>query len=148
MIAVVQRVGYSKVTVEGETISQIDDGLMVLLGVAEDDTDQDMQYMLRKLPRLRIFTDDEDKMNLSVLDIGGKIHLISQFTLLGNCNKGHRPSFVAAAGPDKANNYYERVAEGLRSQGVEVETGVFGANMQVELLNSGPVTIILDSRSK
>ncbi|NMB02922.1 MAG: D-tyrosyl-tRNA(Tyr) deacylase [Tissierellia bacterium] len=148
MIAIIQRVTYSRVTVEDRLISQIDHGLMVLLGVAVDDTDDDIAYMVRKLPKLRIFSDDNDKMNLSVQDVGGKMQLISQFTLLGDCRQGNRPSYITAARPDKATEYYERVVQGIAEQGVEVVTGAFGEHMQVELLNSGPVTIIMDSRNK
>ena len=148
MIAIIQRVTYSRVTVEDRLISQIDHGLMVLLGVAVDDTDDDIAYMVRKLPKLRIFSDDNDKMNLSVQDVGGKMQLISQFTLLGDCRQGNRPSYITAARPDKATEYYERVVQGIAEQGVEVVTGAFREHMQVELLNSGPVTIIMDSRNK
>lgn len=148
MIAVIQRVTHSSVTVDEELISSISDGLMVLLGVAVDDTEKDIAYMIRKIPKLRIFSDADDKMNLSVQDIGGKIQIISQFTLLGDCRQGNRPSYITAARPDKATDYYEQVVEGIRQQGIEVVTGAFGEHMQVELLNSGPVTIIMDSRQK
>lgn len=148
MIAVVQRVKYSSVTVDDQLVSSIDHGLMVLLGVAVDDTEADIAYMVRKLPKLRIFSDADDKMNLSVQDVGGKMQIISQFTLLGDCRQGNRPSYITAARPDKATEYYEKVVEGIREQGVEVVMGAFGEHMQVELLNSGPVTIIMDSRAK
>ena len=148
MIAVIQRVSHSSVTVRGELISRIDQGLMVLLGVAGDDTEKDIAYMVRKIPKLRVFSDDDDKMNLSVQDIGGQIQIVSQFTLLGDCRQGNRPSYIEAARPDKATDYYERVVAGIRQQGLEVVTGAFGESMQVELLNSGPVTIIMDSRQK
>lgn len=148
MRAVVQRVKYSKVTVENKLVSEIKEGLMVLLGVSVDDTDADIAYMVKKLPRLRIFSDAEDKMNLSVQDIGGEMQIISQFTLYGDCSQGNRPSYIEAARPDKATEYYERVVQGIRQQGVPVVTGAFGEHMQVELHNSGPVTIMMDSRKK
>lgn len=146
MRAIIQRVTYSKVTVAEQEISQIGPGLMVLLGVAQDDTEKDIAYMVKKIPKLRIFSDDDDKMNLSVMDIGGQIQCISQFTLYGDCSQGNRPSYIQAARPDKATDYYEQVVAGIRAQGVPVVTGAFGEHMQVELLNNGPVTIIMDSR--
>lgn len=148
MIAVVQRVDFSKVTVDSREVSRIGPGLTVLLGVAVDDTEADIAYMVRKLPKLRIFSDADDKMNLSVQDIAGQMQIISQFTLLGDCRQGNRPSYIQAARPEKANDYYERVVSGIREQGLDVVTGAFGEHMQVELLNSGPVTILMDSRQK
>lgn len=148
MRAVVQRVKFSRVVVDDQLISQIEDGLMVLLGVSVDDTEEDIAYFVKKLPRLRIFSDEQDKMNLSVQDIGGQMQIISQFTLYGDCSQGNRPSYIEAARPDKATDYYEQVVEGIRAQGVPVVTGAFGEHMQVELLNSGPVTIMMDSRKK
>jgi len=118
---------------------------MVLLGVAEGDGPEDVRYMVDKISNLRIFDDADGKMNLSCLDVGGGVLAVSQFTLLGDCRRGRRPSFTAAAGPDSANALYEQFVEGVRALGVEVETGVFRAEMEVSLINHGPVTIILDS---
>lgn len=145
MRAVVQRVDRAGVTVDGASVGSVQRGLMVLLGVAEGDTDKDLAYMADKITGLRIFEDEAGKMNLSVKDIGGEILLVSQFTLCGDCRKGKRPSFDKAARPDVANSYYERLVEMCRSQGIHVETGVFRAHMLVELVNNGPVTILLDS---
>lgn len=146
MRAVVQRVDYSKVEVDGLTVSQIHRGLMVLLGVSEDDQSEDIEYMVKKIPELRIFTDAQDKMNLTVKDVAGSIQLISQFTLYGDARKGRRPSFITAARPQKATDLYLEVAEGIREQGVEVVLGAFGEHMLVTLQNNGPVTILLDSK--
>lgn len=118
---------------------------MVLLGVAEGDGPEDVRYMTDKIPNLRIFDDADGKMNLSCLDVSGSILAVSQFTLLGDCRRGRRPSFTAAAGPDSANALYEQFVQGVRALGVEVETGVFRAEMEVSLVNHGPVTIMLDS---
>lgn len=146
MRAVVQRVDFSQVEVDAQLISRIEKGLMVLLGVSEEDQPEDIEYMVKKIPELRIFTDAEDKMNLTVKDVGGRIQLISQFTLYGDARKGRRPSFIAAARPEKAVPYYEQVAEGIRAQGVDVVLGAFGEHMLVSLQNNGPVTILLDSK--
>ena len=148
MRAVVQRGTYARVRVDDKLISQIGPGLMVLLGVSVDDTEEEIAYMVKKLPRLRIFSDEKDKLNLSVQDVGGQMQMISQFTLYGDCSQGNRPSYIQAARPENATEYYERVVEGIRAQGVPVVTGAFGEHMQVELLNSGPVTIMMDSRKK
>lgn len=145
MRAVVQRVDRASVTVDNACVGSAKRGLMVLLGVAEGDTDKDLAYMADKITGLRIFEDEAGKMNLSVKDIGGEILLVSQFTLCGDCRKGKRPSFDKAAKPDVANAYYERLVEMCRAQGIHVETGVFRAHMLVELVNNGPVTILLDS---
>jgi D-aminoacyl-tRNA deacylase len=143
--AVVQRVRRSSVTVDGEVVGEIGLGLMVLLGVDVDDEEADATYMADKIVGLRIFNDDDGKFNLSLLDVGGSVLLVSQFTLHGDCRKGRRPSFIKAARPDKAVPLYERVGELLREKGVTVANGVFGAHMDVELLNDGPVTLLLDS---
>ena len=145
MRAVVQRVKKAQVSVDGEVVGRIGRGLMVLLGVAEGDGPEDVRYMVDKISNLRIFDDADGKMNLSCLDVGGGVLAVSQFTLLGDCRRGRRPSFTAAAGPDSANALYEQFVEGVRALGVEVETGVFRAEMEVSLINHGPVTIILDS---
>ena len=146
MRAVVQRVSQSKVTVDGTVTGEIKKGLMVLLGVADGDTEKDAEYMANKISGLRIFMDEEDKMNLSVKDIGGDILAVSQFTLLGDVRKGKRPSFSSAARPDEANELYQKFIEYLRNYGLHVEEGVFQTHMMVDLTNDGPVTILLDSK--
>ena len=146
MRAVVQRVSESRVTVEGNVAGEIKKGLMVLLGVAEGDTEKDAEYMANKISGLRIFEDSEDKMNLSVQDVGGEILAISQFTLLGDARKGKRPSFSTAARPDEANDLYQKFIGYLRNYGLHVEEGVFQTHMMVDLTNDGPVTILLDSK--
>ncbi len=140
-----QRVKNAQVSVGGELVGRIGRGLMVLLGVAEGDGAEDVRYMVDKIPNLRIFDDSDGKMNLSCLDVGGSILAVSQFTLFGDCRRGRRPSFTAAAGPDQANALYEQFVQGVRALGVCVETGVFRADMDVSLVNHGPVTIMLDS---
>ena len=145
MKAVVQRVKRAKVEIAGETVGAIGEGLLVLLGVEPDDGDADIAYMVKKLPGLRIFEDAEGKMNLSALDMGLSLLLVSQFTLLGDARKGFRPSFIKAAPPEIAIPIYEKTVADLAAV-IPVETGVFGAEMQVELVNDGPVTILLDSR--
>jgi len=146
MRAVVQRVDKAQVEVEGKVVGAVDKGLMVLFGVAADDTDKDLDYIVDKVAGLRIFEDAADKMNLSVMDVGGSILAVSQFTLYGDCRKGKRPSFDGAAKPDIANAYYEKFVAKLREKGIMVETGVFRAHMLVSLVNNGPVTIMLDSK--
>ena len=145
MRAVVTRVKSASVTVEGRVVGRIDGGLLVLLGVGQGDGEAERKKLLDKLPVLRIFEDGAGKMNLSLLDVGGSVLLVSQFTLYANCRHGRRPDFLSAARPELAEAEYERFAEDLRARGVHVETGVFGADMQVESVNDGPVTIILDS---
>lgn len=145
MRAVVQRVDKASVTVEEQLVGNVGRGLLVLLGVADGDTEKDLQYMVDKVTGLRIFEDEAGKMNLSVKDVGGDILAVSQFTLCGDCRKGKRPSFDKAAKPDFANAYYEKFVELCRAQGIHVETGVFRAHMLVGLVNNGPVTILLDS---
>ncbi len=146
MKAVIQRVTRASVEVEGQIVSRIGAGLLVLLGVAKGDDERDLSYLLEKLQTLRIFGDDQGKMNRSLVDVGGALLLVSQFTLLGDTSKGRRPGFDLAASPEAARALYEQAVERLRSAGLTVETGVFGAHMQVELLNDGPVTLIVDSR--
>ena len=146
MRAVVQKVSSSKVTVDGEVIGQINQGLLVLLGVTHDDTSKDVDYMVDKVTNLRIFEDAEGKMNLSLKDVGGEVLAVSQFTLYGDARRGRRPSFSDAARPEVANPLYEEFVEKLRAQGITVGTGEFGAHMMVELTNDGPVTILLESK--
>ena len=148
MRAVIQRVSQASVVVAEETVGAIEQGLLVLLGVAQGDTSKDATYLADKTASLRIFEDDDSKMNRSVEDIGGGILVISQFTLLGDCRKGRRPGFTDTAPPEIADTLYEEYVDALRSQGITVATGVFRANMQVSLINDGPVTIMLDSRKK
>ena len=145
MRCVVQRVKESSVTVGGETVGAIGPGLMVLIGVSTDDTDADLKYMTDKVPNLRIFDDENGVMNRSVLDAGGSILAVSQFTLYGDARGGRRPSYIRAARPEEANRMYERLVTAWRDKGVHVETGIFRADMQVSLINDGPVTILLDS---
>lgn len=146
MRAVVQRVTEASVTVEGKTVGSIGSGLMVLLGVEQEDTEKDGAYLAEKLAGLRIFEDEAEKMNLSVQQVGGSILLVSQFTLLGDVRHGKRPSFTQAAPPQEADALYEDLADRLRQKGIPVETGQFQAHMEVSLVNDGPVTILLDSR--
>ena len=145
MRCVVQRVSQASVAVDGEVIGEIDQGLMVLIGVHQDDTAQDVRYMAEKIPHLRIFEDDQGKMNRSVLDIGGGLLAVSQFTLYGDARKGRRPDFITAAKPEHANALYEQLVDAWQQTGLTVATGRFRAEMAVELINDGPVTILLDS---
>lgn len=145
MRAVIQRVTRASVTVEEEVTGLIQHGLLVLLGVAENDTDADLEWLVNKVVGLRVFEDDEGKMNLAIDEVGGAMLVVSQFTLLGDCRKGRRPSFVAAARPEQANELYERFCERVRQLGIEVQTGRFQQHMDVELVNDGPVTLLLDS---
>lgn len=146
MKAVIQRVSQSSVRVNGEEIGAIGQGLMVLLGVDLTDTERDTDYLAEKVANLRIFEDENGKMNCSLLDVQGKMLVVSQFTLLGDCSKGRRPSFIKAAPPDKAEALYERFVQKVRQLGVEAATGRFGAMMQVALVNDGPVTLIIESK--
>ncbi|MEG0129670.1 D-aminoacyl-tRNA deacylase [Clostridium sp.] len=146
MRAVIQRVDYSKVEVDNELIGDINRGLLVLLGVEDEDTPDDMKYMVDKIINLRIFEDENDKMNLSLLDIKGELMVVSQFTLYGDCRKGRRPNFMGAAKPDFANSMYEDFIEEAKKSVPKVSNGSFGAHMNVSLLNNGPVTILLDSK--
>jgi len=146
MRAVVQRVKESSVTVGGDIIGKIDAGLLVFLGVSKEDTIDDANFLCDKILTLRIFEDENKKMNRSVLDTGGEILVVSQFTLLGDCRKGRRPSFIDAAEPEKANGLYEKFVEKIRGRGVKVKTGIFRAMMDVSLVNDGPVTLIVESK--
>ena len=149
MRVVVQRVSQSNVKVSGEVIGEIKEGLMVLVSFVDEDNDTDLGWMTKKIINLRIFNDDEGKMNRSVQDIGGDILLISQFTLHGSTKKGNRPSFIKAAKPDFAKVMYERFIKVLeQSLGKEIQTGEFGGDMKVSLINDGPTTIIIDSKDK
>ena len=145
MRAVVQRVSSSKVTVEGQVTGEINKGLLVLLGVTHEDTSKDVDYIIDKTLNLRIFEDENEKMNLSLKDIGGELLVVSQFTLYGDCRKGRRPSFSTAARPKHATPLYEEFIERVKAEGINVGTGQFGAHMMVDLTNDGPVTILLDS---
>ena len=148
MRAVLQRVSRAKVTVDGEIIGQIKKGLLVLLGVSSKDTEKDAVYLVEKIVNLRIFDDADDKMNDSLLDFGGELLVVSQFTLYGDASKGRRPSFIEAARPEEANRLYEFFVASARKRVAKVETGRFQALMDVELVNDGPVTILLDSEKR
>ena len=148
MRAVIQRVSQAKVVVDDNTVGQIGKGFMILLGVHEQDTQTDVDYLVGKISKLRVFEDDQQKMNRSIIDVGGEILSISQFTLFADTKKGNRPSFVQAAKPDTAIPLYEAFNEGLRQAGIPVETGIFGADVKCHLVNDGPVTIIIDSQNK
>lgn len=148
MRAVVQRVKKASVSVDGEVVGRINRGLLVLLGVGENDTENDVSWMANKIAGLRIFPDAEDKMNLSALDLNLEILVISQFTLYGSVKKGFRPSFTSAASPEKGKEYYEKFVLELKKTNLKVETGIFGAMMDVELINQGPVTILIESPSE
>lgn len=146
MRAVIQRVVKACVEVEGKIVGGIESGLVVLLGVSRDDETVDADYLTDKIINLRVFSDEQGKMNLSLADTGGALLVISQFTLYGDARKGRRPSYLDAAAPEKANSLYEYFVKQARSRGVRVETGIFQAMMQVSLTNDGPVTILLDSK--
>ena len=146
MRAVIQRVKRAGVKVDGETVGETGKGLLVLLGVGKEDSEDDARYIAEKIAHLRIFEDDREKMNLSVLDVGGSVLVVSQFTLFADCRKGRRPSFVKAGDPEEAQRLYRRVVELLEKSGVPTAEGVFQAMMEVELVNHGPVTILLDSK--
>lgn len=146
MRAVVQRVLRSSVVVDNKTVGAIERGFNVLLGVENEDSEQDAAYLAEKVVHLRIFEDEEEKMNLSLKDIGGEVLCISQFTLMGDCRKGRRPNFMSAARPDQAKMLYEHFVQAVEALGVRVETGQFQADMKVDILNDGPVTVLLDSK--
>ncbi len=148
MKAVLQRVSEASVKVEGKTVGEIGKGLVVLLGVHQADEKADAEYLAQKITELRIFEDAQQRMNLSLLDVQGSILAISQFTLFANTRKGRRPSFIEAAPPEKGNALYRYFVDLLRQRGISVETGIFGAMMEVKLINQGPVTIILDSTDR
>lgn len=147
MRAVVQRVTNADVKIDGRVNGKIDNGLLVLLGVGNGDTEEDMKYIADKIIKLRIFSDENDKMNLSLEDVGGSMLVISQFTLYGDCSHGRRPYFGNAMEPVSANEMYEKFVAYIREQGIHIETGEFGADMKVSLTNDGPVTIILESKN-
>lgn len=146
MRVVVQRVISSKVIVEGNIVGSINRGLNLLIGISKEDSEEDLVYLRDKIVNLRIFEDDNDKMNLSLLDVKGDILAISQFTLYGDCRKGRRPNFMEAEGGERANSLYNKFVELLRETNLKVETGKFGAHMMVDIQNDGPVTLILDSK--
>lgn len=146
MRAVVQRVKSANVKVDNKVIGSIEQGLLLLLGVEESDEDKDLEYMCEKVPNLRIFEDENGKMNKSLFDVEGSILVISQFTLLGDARKGRRPSFILAAQADKAIPMYEKYIANMKEKGIYTQSGEFGADMKVELINDGPVTILLDSQ--
>ncbi|MBB5354648.1 D-tyrosyl-tRNA(Tyr) deacylase [Anoxybacillus mongoliensis] len=146
MRVVVQRAKHAKVTVAGEVVGEIEFGLVLLVGITHHDTEEDAAFVADKIAHLRIFEDEHGKMNLSLLDVGGSILSISQFTLYGDCRKGRRPNFMDAAKPEHAKHIYEAFNEQLRQKGIHIETGVFGAMMDVELTNVGPVTLIVESK--
>lgn len=148
MRAVLQRVSRAEVTVDGEQVASIGKGYLVLLGVTHSDGESDARYIADKIASLRLFEDEAGKINMGITDIGGEVLLVSQFTLYADCRKGRRPSFTDAAPPEMADRLYQRVAEMLRDAGLPVQTGVFGAHMQVALVNDGPVTILLDSEKR
>ncbi|CAM2076270.1 MAG: D-tyrosyl-tRNA(Tyr) deacylase [Clostridium sp.] len=145
MRAVVQRVTYSSVEVDGVIVGEINKGFNVLLGISKDDTEEDMKYIKDKIINLRVFSDENDKMNLSLLDIKGELLLISQFTLYGDARKGRRPNFMNALGGEEAKKFYDKFIEMMKETGLKVQTGIFGADMKVDIKNDGPVTILLDS---
>jgi D-tyrosyl-tRNA(Tyr) deacylase len=145
MRVVIQRVKSASVMVEGERISEIRQGLLIFLGVAQEDTSSDVDYLANKIANLRIFEDKAGRMNKSILESGGEILVVSQFTLYGDCRKGRRPSFIAAAPPEKGKTLYQEFIEAIAKMGVPVKTGIFQAMMDVQLINDGPVTIMLDS---
>ncbi len=146
MIALIQVTDGVKLSIDDKVYNETTDKtLLVLLGVKDDDTIEDVDYIVKKIPKLRIFKDDEDKLNLSALDIGASLFVVSQFTLYAKCRKGNRPSFDRSAGYEKGKEFYEMVVDKLKSTGLEVKTGSFGAMMDIEFNNNGPVTIILDS---
>ena len=145
MRAVVQRVTYSSVKVDSEIVGEINKGFNVLLGISKEDTEEDMKYIKDKIINLRVFNDENDKMNLSLLDVKGELLLISQFTLYGDARKGRRPNFMNALGGDEARKFYEKFIEMMKDTGLKVQTGIFGADMKVDIKNDGPVTILLDS---
>ncbi len=148
MRAVIQRVSRGKVSVDDVTTGEIGKGLVVLLGVGQEDNDEDLRYIADKVVNLRIFEDETGRMNLSLLDIKGEVLAVSQFTLYGDCRKGRRPSYSDAAPAEKADGYYRKFIEMLRGQGITVGEGKFQAHMMVEIFNDGPVTLLLDSRKE
>lgn len=147
MKAVVQRVSQASVTIDNNKISEIENGLLVLLGIGHEDMEKEADYLVDKIINLRIFEDDQGKMNISLKDINGQLMVVSQFTLMGDCRKGRRPSFIHAAKPDHANALYEYFVQKAKVKGIETQTGIFQAMMDVQLINQGPVTLLLDTQS-
>lgn len=145
MKLVIQRVANATVKVDGEIIGEIEKGFLVLIGVKQGDTREQADFLIKKLCNLRVFEDENNKMNLSIKDIKGKLLIVSQFTLYADCKKGNRPSFIEAARPEEAETLYEYFKQGCRNEGIEVESGKFGADMKVSLLNDGPVTIVIEA---
>lgn len=148
MRVVFQRVREASVHIDGKEVASIDTGALVLLGVGEDDSSDDVETLARRVVNLRVFADEEDKMNLSLKDIDGECIVVSQFTLYGDCSKGRRPSFVRARAPEEAKQLYLEFVDAVRANGVPVQTGRFGADMQISLCNDGPVTLLLDSEKR
>lgn len=146
MRIVIQRVSRASVEVDGETVGKIGKGLLLLVGVAKGDTENEAKILAEKISKMRIFEDENEKMNLSLFDVGGQVLAVSQFTLCADCRRGNRPDYMNAAPPSEANGLYELFVEEMRQKGLTVEKGIFGADMKVELLNDGPVTIVLDSQ--
>lgn len=146
MRAVIQKVKNANVKVDGDTVGEIQKGFLIFLGIEAGDTQSDLTYIVGKISKIRIFEDADDKMNLSIKDVGGEVLSISQFTLLGDARKGNRPSFTGAEKPEKAKEIYLKFNEELRKEGIKVAEGIFQADMEVSLVNDGPVTILLDSR--
>lgn len=148
MKAVIQRVQYASVAVEGNIIGKIEKGFLILLGITHEDTEKDVLWLANKIKDLRVFEDENGKMNLSLEEVKGEVLIVSQFTLYGNCMKGRRPAFIDAARPELAIPLYEKFLETFQSFGIKTESGKFGADMKVELLNDGPVTLIIESKEK
>lgn len=148
MRAVIQRVLSAGVKVEGRTTGEIEKGFLILLGVSDDDGDEDLEYMVKKISKLRVFEDDQGKMNLALEDVGGSVLVVSQFTLFANTKKGNRPSFVEAGSPDYSNKMYRRFIDAFRELGINTAEGEFGADMKVSMLGDGPVTICIDSKNR
>ena len=144
MRALIQRVLSSKLEIDQKEYSKIENGFLVLLGITHDDTEEDMRALAEKITKLRIFEDENGKMNLSIKDVGGSLHIVSQFTLYADCHHGNRPSFIAAARPEKAEPLYEYFIKKCEAEGIHVEKGIFGADMKVSLINDGPVTILME----
>ncbi len=146
MKAVWQRVARASVSVDGKEVASIGRGCLVFVGVEKDDTEKDVQFMADKCMNLRVFSDDANRLNLSIRDVGGEMLIVSQFTLCGNCRKGRRPSFVNAAPPDMGRKFYDLLCDTIEQQGIPVKRGIFQADMKVMLVNDGPVTLIIESR--
>ncbi len=148
MIGLIQRVDEASVIVDGKKISKIGIGILLFAGISKDDTEKDIEYLVRKTVNLRIFSDDRGNLNLSLKDIGGEILIVSQFTLLGDTKKGRRPSFSNAMPPEQAKTFYKKLVESFKNTGVPVKEGIFGAMMKIKLVNNGPVTLIIDTSVK